>query len=387
MSTQKRIKQYSDIAPVSSLLAYPLTEKTKRALQERGLWYLQNAGQIHAWYSGFFLAKGTGELLKMYNDGPIILDVKSYRRFNPVHDTWSDNVNKPQQPSMYPRDGSASAGDKFSADLAYLLPPMIHGFSLKSKRWGEFSVDCLKPIPSTSAHFDSIIMPPHYARLITSLIKVHSDRSLKSQVITDVVEGKGQGLIIALHGPPGTGKTLTAELVSAHSKRPLYSIGTSELGTTAASVEKKLQEAFALASAWDAIVLLDEADILLEQRDSVNLERNALVGVFLRELEYYRGIMLLTTNRLSRFDEAFASRFALTLKFNELDFEDRRRLWKQFLGRSTLHLLDKELDFVATKQLNGRVIKSTIQTAQALALAEDREFTFADVHCVLELAA
>ncbi len=37
------------------------------------------------------------------------------------------------------------------------------------------------------------------------------------------------------------------------------------------------------------VVLLDEADVFLEQRSLANLERNALVSVFLRVLEYYDG--------------------------------------------------------------------------------------------------
>lgn len=37
------------------------------------------------------------------------------------------------------------------------------------------------------------------------------------------------------------------------------------------------------------VVLLDEADVFLEQRTLTDLQRNALVSVFLRVLEYYDG--------------------------------------------------------------------------------------------------
>lgn len=47
-----------------------------------------------------------------------------------------------------------------------------------------------------------------------------------------------------------------------------------------------------------AVVLLDEADVFLEERDVRDLNRNALVSVFLRALEYYEGILILTSNRV-----------------------------------------------------------------------------------------
>lgn len=43
--------------------------------------------------------------------------------------------------------------------------------------------------------------------------------------------------------------------------------------------------------------MLDEAEVFLEERTQADLQRNALVSVFLRALEYYDGILILTTNR------------------------------------------------------------------------------------------
>ena len=60
-----------------------------------------------------------------------------------------------------------------------------------------------------------------------------------------------------------------------------------------------------------SILLLDEADVFLERRSPENLTRNGLVSVFLRKLEYYEGIVFLTTNRVSHFDEAILSELIL----------------------------------------------------------------------------
>jgi SpoVK/Ycf46/Vps4 family AAA+-type ATPase len=111
------------------------------------------------------------------------------------------------------------------------------------------------------------------------------------------VTGKGRGLTVLLHGPPGTGKTLTAECISERQQRPLYTVGCGDLGTEPLELERRLKEIFSYAVSWKAILLMDEADIFLQERDIQNVNRNALVSIFLRELEYFDGILFLTTNR------------------------------------------------------------------------------------------
>lgn len=51
-----------------------------------------------------------------------------------------------------------------------------------------------------------------------------------------------------------------------------------DLGLTPRDVESKLESNFRLAEAWDCVLLLDEADIFLAQRNNTDLERNALVS-------------------------------------------------------------------------------------------------------------
>lgn len=75
------------------------------------------------------------------------------------------------------------------------------------------------------------------------------------------------------------GKTFSAEATSEHVRRPLYVIGGGDLGTTAASLDDALEKIFDVATAWKAIVLIDEADVFLEQRSLHDLERNAMVAV------------------------------------------------------------------------------------------------------------
>lgn len=83
-------------------------------------------------------------------------------------------------------------------------------------------------------------------------------------------------------------------------------------------MEPILRKVFKIASRWRVLLLLDEADVFLSQR-SDNPQINALVSVFLRELEQYDGILFLTINRLQVFDEAVFSRVHLALNYEVLE--------------------------------------------------------------------
>ena len=77
---------------------------------------------------------------------------------------------------------------------------------------------------------------------------------------------------------PGVGKTYTAESVADTLKRPLYVLHSGDLGVTPESVETNLSNALMLATTWQAVLLIDEADVFLEQRSVQDLTRNCLVS-------------------------------------------------------------------------------------------------------------
>jgi SpoVK/Ycf46/Vps4 family AAA+-type ATPase len=100
---------------------------------------------------------------------------------------------------------------------------------------------------------------------------------------------------------------------------------------------------FELAQAWRAIILIDEADVFLARRTSKDIVRNAFVSVFLRTMEYYQGIMLLTTNRHEEFDEAFQSRIHIQIPYAPADSNCRTAIWKNLLDvQGTQHDLDSQ---------------------------------------------
>lgn len=186
----------------------------------------------------------------------------------------------------------------------------------------------------------------------------------------DVIEGKGKGIILLLSGSPGVGKTLTAESVAEDMRVPLYMMSAGDLGLRPDQVEHSLRNVLEMVEKWNAVLLLDECDVFLEARSTSDLERNKLVSIFLRMLEYYEGVLFLTTNRIKEIDPAFQSRIHVSIEYPDLTPESRRVVWASFLKRSTVehNLGDKDLDELAKVHLNGRQIKNVLKLAQLLVM-------------------
>jgi hypothetical protein len=180
-----------------------------------------------------------------------------------------------------------------------------------------------------------------------------------------------------------THNTLTAEAVADLLRRPLYSVSIGELGTDITELERNLRNILEIATSWNAVLLLDEADIFLEARSTHDVVRNALVGVFLRLLEYYQGVLFLTTNRVKNFDSAFHSRISLALCYPEHQADTRKHIWRNLTRFSNLNLSDSDLDQLATYDINGRQIKNTIRLG--LALSKKKDVTLAELEGIIKL--
>ena len=238
-----------------------------------------------------------------------------------------------------------------------------------------------KSLDGKDVGFDDLVIPDDYKKTVKALVKCHAiDSNDPNGHQVDLIRGKGKGLIILLHGVPGVGKTSTAESVAAFTGRPLFPITCGDIGQTAHQVEKKLEGIFLLARKWGCVLLLDEADVFLEKRErsGSSVERNALVSVFLRTLEYYSGILFLTTNRIGSFDEAFISRIHMSLYYADLDQESTLKVWMMNLNRikrsgRNIYIDDEEIRAFARShwrdghRWNGRQIRNAFTTALALA--------------------
>lgn len=257
--------------------------------------------------------------------------------------------------------------------LALVWPSMV-GFSLTAKSWGDVMLDGLNEIAFDPDVFDRLVLSESRKRMIKALVK-HTNAEGGFQ---DIVKGKGEGTVFLLYGVPGTGKTLTAEAISELLHRPLYSVSMGTLGTTADELERRIGEILQLSAKWNALILLDEADSFLEARSSnSSLERNSMVSVMLRLVEYHQGILFLTSNRIDSLDSAFRTRITLALKYEALDVDGRKQVWSNLLETSGFgSKLDSfDVKALAVHTLNGREVKNSLRLAMALAADNDGDLT------------
>ncbi|RKK85414.1 hypothetical protein BFJ69_g1558 [Fusarium oxysporum] len=292
------------------------------------------------------------------------------------HRTYSVSSNGSQ---------NSNISNKVLSESQYALcTNVVKGFCLKTKEWGLFDIELIKDVLWSSTAFDQLVLPHDYKRIIQAFVGAQMS-GLDN--FDDVIKGKGRGIIMLLSGEPGTGKTLTAESVSEIMQKPLYNMSAAELGDVAQEVEQKLDCALELSTRWGAVLLLDECDVFLERRTTSDIKRNKLVSIFLRLLEYFEGVMFLTTNRVSAFDPAFESRIHLTIHYPNLDYTSRLHIWRTFvnIGTDGNSLSEDELDELAGVELNGRQIKNVVKTARLLATHERTQLAMGHISTVLRI--
>ncbi|KAH0563403.1 hypothetical protein GP486_002024 [Trichoglossum hirsutum] len=273
-----------------------------------------------------------------------------------------------------------------------LLPDRVFAFVFRTRKWaclqlgkGPNGAEKLRKRNPRKEPWNDLQLPDGHKRLVQSLIESHSADNTTKGLQFDLVRAKGKGVIILLHGVPGVGKTSTAECAAEANNKPLLPITCGDLGSTPRDVETKLVEAFQLAQLWNCVLLLDEADIFLANRCESDIQRNALVSVFLRVLEYYEGILFLTTNRVGVFDEAFKSRIHMALYYPPLEWKYTRKIWDSHLKKLKSSglveveyedILEYAEDFFDKQNAkgspigpvwNGRQIRNAFQSAVALA--------------------
>ncbi|GAA5910070.1 hypothetical protein JCM6882_006507, partial [Rhodosporidiobolus microsporus] len=479
----ERIGKFKSLRRLSSLPISPLTPGSKLhdELTARGRAYCAltgDAGEDGAepgavrflQYDGVLgIVSGCGmdrKIIKLRAEGRAVVDIKSYRRMNPgraASQFWDDDdddddpflYGDPTLP-MHPTADSLSDASTVAPNELCLLPPTVFGFSLPLREWGELLVTAFRPIIWRLDAWEKLVLERETKEMVRGLVEwngaVRKARKGKGkgegegeakeeddrEVVTDFVEGKGGGLVIALHGTPGTGKTLTAEAVAESLRVPLYTVGAGSLGVQADILEKRLRDVLDIAQQWGATLLIDEADVFLEARSLHDVARNSMVSVFLRLLEFHSGVLFLTTNRIRAIDEAFLSRFSLAITYPNLDKSKRKVIWRSFLELAGVGITpspssrydnadnddsedygqakvkakanglpngagrkkegeeegEKKFDsFVTSKYLdqlashtgfNGRQIKNIVRTAQSLALSQHAPLSSKQIDVVVK---
>ncbi|RAH41704.1 uncharacterized protein BO95DRAFT_517751 [Aspergillus brunneoviolaceus CBS 621.78] len=389
------IQPYSGRLRVKDLPIYPLQfvedpKVLKETLVSSGRKFLRVSKGTHLQYSGPNLHEGEeldSEVIVDFqtaiwdnrDEDPIgIIKIKDFIAQNKLLTT--DTRYLDDNPENVPEE-----------DLI-LFPNRVFAFVLKDRKWAVIDLNYVdldagadKP---KDRGWNSLVLPLGHKKMVQSLVQAHfrhrREEALDRNSQADLIRGKSKGLIILLHGAPGVGKTSTAECVAELCNLPLYLITCGDLGITATDVESRLKYIFTQAQKWKCVLLLDEADVFLSQRET-NVKHNSLVSVFLRVLDYYQGILFLTTNRVGKIDEAFRSRVHISLYYPPLDKSSTQKIFTENMnlaekrGKSVIRVNRDEIrDFAREhyrsndpqRRWNGRQICNAFHIA--IAIAEDR---------------
>jgi AAA+ superfamily predicted ATPase len=111
----------------------------------------------------------------------------------------------------------------------------------------DLHVDKTSAVVWNKQAFRDLVVEEKTKELVKALVTNH----LLAAQGTDSIDGKGNGLILLLHGGPGTGKTFTAEGVAEYAEKPLFRVTCGDIGTQAEVVEKKLESVLHLGKMWD----------------------------------------------------------------------------------------------------------------------------------------
>lgn len=372
----KNIPAYDGDKGAEQIGLLPMSSEFSASLESMGRQFAKfctEPSYLH--YDGILTRRSWRGDKRFRASGRSMIDLRSMKEMDPGYDEFYGSFDDDD-------NGVVDAKDQqFDAKQLRLSSPYVYGFSFLSKSWGEMLVSGLRPIEFRKAAFDQLVLDADRKRLIEALVRQNSGS------FSDLIEGKGGGCIFLLHGQPGVGKTLTAEAIAERLERPLYMVGAGELGITPDELEDRLKSVLDTAHAWNAVLLIDEADIFLERRAQNDVARNAMVGIFLRLLEYHQGILFLTTNRVADIDEAFLSRVSVGLHYAALKESDRESIWRNLLASTQafdMSLVDcKELSRL---EINGRQIKHCIRLALALAQSDSRPATGEDLFDMAQMA-
>ncbi|GAM91114.1 hypothetical protein ANO11243_091610 [Dothideomycetidae sp. 11243] len=304
--------------------------------------------------------------LPYHETGRVIIDRKTYEQ-----ETYKGQVSKTAMESL----------DKKT------YAPYVFGYSCARKEWCRLYLGHLQDVAWKADAFDELILPSLQRDMLKALVSSHQS----SDDARDQTKQKGKGLVVLLHGPPGSGKTMSAECSAEITQKALFSTSMSELNkfNSTWDFERNLTSLLRFATTWKAIVLFDEADVFLEARKNGDgaQERNSLVAVFLRHLEYFSGIVFLTTNRIQVFDTAMKSRVHLALTYHEPDETGRRQIWAKNLDKIACkdESVAEAVNKLAVQPLNGREISNTITTACTLARYGDKALALTHIQQVLDV--
>jgi len=220
--------------------------------------------------------------------------------------------------------------------------------------------------------FDQCILPDAVKELIEEALTVVIRSDLfESWGLNENFE-KGLTNSILLYGEPGTGKTMVCESIAAVLNKNLLKLDTGALQSNIpGQMERNIKENFQKAIEENAVILIDECDSLLYNRNSVGAIMSSEINALLTEIERFNGVVLLTTNRLHKLDAALQRRIISKIELPRPDIKARRLIWRNLIPKKMPIESDVKTDKLAASNLTGGEIKNAVILAARRTIAKN----------------
>ncbi|KAK0725863.1 P-loop containing nucleoside triphosphate hydrolase protein [Lasiosphaeris hirsuta] len=331
-----------------------LLERGKKALEMQAIRYMVEKPETNV------ADEFTSPWLRGQNHQRVIIDPHLYRLRKaqfilkplPGYNIGDEDSNKPDptEPEMNGMGDTEMDRNRRvvleSEDNLLILYHQVAGYSVDKRTWEMLYVENLHPFQGDRTVFDKVVLEEAKKDILMTLIEGHKELTAKYD---DLIAGKGQYLLVILSGPPGTGKTLMAESLAEHLGCPLLRADP----TQSASSDDRQDLLGKRVGSRGPLAPLPTTAVLIFQNSA-----------FLRQAEYFKGIIFLTTN-LNRgsIDPAVLSRAQIHITFPSLTAPLRARVWKNFVDRlpeDVGTLDDAAVARLSVWHVNGREIKNIL---------------------------
>lgn len=174
-------------------------------------------------------------------------------------------------------------------------------------------------------------LPPIYD---TAFVNTNTALDTLAQGIAEA-----QSARLCFYGPPGTGKTAYAHWLAKALDKPLLIKRAADLmGKYVGENEQNIAHAFIQAEQEGAILLIDEVDSFLRERQGAQQHWEvSMVNEMLTRMEAFTGVFIASTNLMDHLDAAALRRFDLKLEFDYLTTAQAQQLFERYCQTLGLH--------------------------------------------------
>ncbi|MBF0413524.1 MAG: ATP-binding protein, partial [Desulfamplus sp.] len=166
-------------------------------------------------------------------------------------------------------------------------------------------------------------------------------------------KGSVNNLNILFYGQSGTGKSELAKYIANTLDRSIVYKSISDIQSKwVGDTEKNIRSAFEEAEQEEAVLVFDEADSMLFNREKAQRSWEiSFTNEFLNQMERFRGILICTTNLLSEMDSASMRRFSHKIGLKYLNSDGNVIFYNRMIAPLIADKLDSKNESILKRQI------------------------------------